>query len=402
LKTRFKLGLFDPADKVPFSHITIADNDTPEHEALALKAAQESIVLLKNDGLLPLNRQKIKRIAVIGANADSVPLLLGNYNGEPARPVTILNGIKQVAGPGIEVTYNTGCPLVVRKDGADQPADQLLVDAIKAAQAADVVIYVGGISPDLEGEEFGGTSPYDGFFGGDRSRIELPPIQENFLKTLQGIGKPLVYINCSGSAIAMPWENQNIPAILQAWYPGEQGGRAVGGILFGDVNPSGRLPVTFYRATSDLPDFEEYSLSNRTYRYFGGTPLYAFGHGLSYTRFYYQQPKLAKSSVTAHETIRLEFTLQNVGESDGDEVAQIYFRHVHSSVPQPKLALCNFTRIHLSHDSSARISVEIPVERLRYWDTTTKQYVVEPGKYELLVGAAADDIRLRVPFKVKL
>ena len=402
LKTRFKLGLFDPADKVPFSNITIAANDTPDHEALALKAAQESIVLLKNDGLLPLNRQKIKRIAVIGANADSVPLLLGNYNGDPARPVTILNGIKQAAGPGIEVTYNTGCPLVVRKDGTDQPSAELLIDAIKAAQAADVVIYVGGISPDLEGEEFGGTSPYDGFFGGDRSRIELPPIQENFLKTLQGIGKPLVYINCSGSAIAMPWEDQNIPAIVQAWYPGEQGGRAVGDILFGDVNPSGRLPVTFYRATSDLPDFEEYSLSNRTYRYFGGTPLYAFGHGLSYTRFYYQQPKLLKSSVTTNETIRLEFTLQNVGESDGDEVAQIYFRHVHSSVPQPKLALCNFTRIHLSHDSSARISVEIPVERLRYWDTTAKQYVVEPGKYELLVGAAADDIRLRVPFKVKL
>ena len=402
LKTRFKLGLFDPADKVPFSNITIAANDTPDHEALALKAAQESIVLLKNDGLLPLNRQKIKKIAVIGANADSVPLLLGNYNGDPARPVTILNGIKQVAGPGIEVTYNLGCPLVVRKDGTDQPASQLLVEALRAAQAADVVIYVGGISPDLEGEEFGGGSPYDGFFGGDRSRIELPPVQEDFLKTLQALGKPIVYINCSGSAIAMPWEDQNLSAILQAWYPGEQGGRAVGDILFGAVNPSGRLPVTFYQSTSDLPDFEDYSLSNRTYRYFGGKPLYAFGHGLSYTRFYYQQPKLVKSTVTTNETIRLEFTLQNVGDADGDEVSQVYFRHVHSPVPQPRMALCNFTRIHLSHDSSARISVEIPVERLRDWDTITKQYVVEPGKYELMVGGASDDIRLRVPFKVKL
>jgi len=130
--------------------------------------------------------------------------------------------------------------------------------------------------------------------------------------------------------------------------------------------------------------------------------LYAFGHGLSYTRFYYQQPKLVKSTVTTNETIRLEFTLQNVGDADGDEVSQVYFRHVHSPVPQPRMALCNFTRIHLSHDSSARISVEIPVERLRDWDTITKQYVVEPGKYELMLGGASDDIRLRVPFKVKL
>jgi beta-glucosidase len=253
LTARFRLGLFDPADKVPFSRIPISVNDTPAHAALALKAARESIVLLKNNGLLPLDRHRIKHIAVIGRNADSVPLLLGNYNGEPSHPVTILNGIKQVAGAGIEVTYTPGCPLVLRKDEPADFAKNMIADAVAAAKSADVVIYVGGISPDLEGEEFGRVSPYAGFADGDRTRIELPPVQAELLKALYDTGKPVVFVNCSGSAVAMPWVAEHISAIVQAWYPGEQGGRAVGDVLFGDVNPSGRLPITFYKATTDLP-----------------------------------------------------------------------------------------------------------------------------------------------------
>ena len=400
LKTRFQLGLFDPTDRVPFSQIPISANDTPEHQALALQAARESVVLLKNDGALPLDRKKIKRVAVIGANADTVPMLLGNYNGEPSHPVTILSGIRQVAGSNIEVTYTPGCPLAVRKDGSNRPSDQMLAEALDAAKAADVVIYVGGISPDFEGEEFGGESPYDGFAGGDRIRIELPLVQEDLLKNLQATGKPVIFVNCSGSAIAMPWEAEHLPAILQAWYPGEQGGRAVADILFGDANPSGRLPVTFYRATTDLPDFEDYSMSNRTYRYFNGKALFAFGHGLSFTRFAYQNPELAKSSLGTNETVRLSFTIKNTGQREGDEVAQVYFRHVHSAVPQPRLALCGFARVHLQPNESTQVNVEIPVERLRYWDTSRKQYVVEPGKYELLIGAASDDIRLHSTLKI--
>ncbi|HTI98115.1 MAG TPA: glycoside hydrolase family 3 C-terminal domain-containing protein [Dongiaceae bacterium] len=400
LTSRFRLGLFDPPGQDPYSKITIAANDTPEHEALALQAAEKSIVLLKNDGVLPLQRGQIKRIAVIGANADSVPMLLGNYNGDPARPVTILNGIRTVAGPDISVTYNPGCPLVVRKDGANAPSVQILDEAVAAARAADVVIYVGGISSDLEGEEFGGQSPYAGFAGGDRIRIELPPVQEKMLQALQATGKPVIYINCSGSAVAMPWAAAHLPAIVQAWYPGEQGGQAVAEVLFGTVNPAGRLPVTFYRSTDDLPAFEDYSMANRTYRYFSGQPLFAFGHGLSYTKFAYRDAKTAASAYRTNETIRLSFTLENAGARDGDEVAQVYFRHIHSWEPQPRQELCGFTRVTLPRGASARVTVEIPVQRFRYWEVSRHQYAVEPGQYELQVGAASDDIRLRVPVTI--
>jgi beta-glucosidase len=273
----------------------------------------------------------------------------------------------------------------------------MLADALALARAADVVVYVGGISPDFEGEEFSGTNQYDGFSGGDRTRIELPPVQEDFLKALAATGRPVVVVNCSGSAIALRWETDHLPALLQAWYPGEQGGRAVAEVLFGDVNPGGRLPVTFYRATEDLPDFEDYSMSNRTYRYFGGRPLFAFGHGLSYTKFRYQQPALDRAGYAAGDTVQLTFTVANTGPREGDEVAQVYFRHVHSAVPQPNLALCGFTRLHLARGAATRVTLAIAAARLRYWDTGKKQYVVEPGDYELLIGAASDDARLRVP-----
>ncbi len=297
LKTRFRLGLFDPPEKVPWSKIGIDQNDTPEHEALALKVARESLVLLKNDGTLPLDRAKIKRIAVIGANANSTMMLAGNYSGTAARPVSILDGIKKVAGENVTVIYEEGCPLALKNDGSNKPDQQFTDDAVAAAKSADAVIYVGGISPELEGEEMSRANGYDGFNGGDRTKIELPEVQTDLLKALQATGRPVVFVNCSGSAIAMPWAAENLPAILQAWYPGEQGGRAVADVLFGEVNPAGRLPVTFYRSTADLPDFENYSMTNRTYRYFEGKPLFAFGHGLSYTEFSYQAPKLKTSKI---------------------------------------------------------------------------------------------------------
>ena len=398
LGARFRLGLFDPPKKVAYAQIPISQNDTLDHEALALQVARQSIVLLKNDSLLPLDRAKIKRIAVIGANADSLSMLLGNYNGSPARPVTILDGIKKVAGTNILVVYEPGCPLALGRDATGRPDAQTWTRAIAAAWMSDVIIYVGGISPQLEGEEM--KVDYDGFSGGDRTQIELPPVQTELLKALQAAGKPVVFVNCSGSAIAMPWEAANLPAILQAWYPGEQGGRAVADVIFGEANPAGRLPVTFYRSTADLPAFDNYSMSNRTYRYFGGQPLFAFGHGLSYTKFGYHDPKLNGTNFAAGDTIKLTFVLLNEGAWDGDEVAQVYFRHVHSARPQPRLALCGFARIHLQASQGARFTMNIPVERFRSWDPEKKQYAVEPGNYELLVGAASDDIRLRLPLKV--
>ena len=396
LKARFQLGLFDPPEKVPYSKITLADNDTPQHEALALKVAQESIVLLKNDSTLPLNPQKLKHILVVGANANSAPVLLGNYHGEPSQPITILDGIKAVAGPNVQIAYLRGCPLVIRDKNNIQ--SDSFSDTLAAAASADVVIYIGGIDAQLEGEEMG--IELDGFYHGDRTKIELPAVQTQLLKALQATGKPVVFVNCSGSAIAMPWEVKNLSAIVQAWYPGEQGGRAVADVLFGEVNPSGHLPVTFYKSTTDLPDFENYSMSNRTYRYFKGASEFAFGYGLSYTKFNYSDATLDSSTYTSNSIIKISFTIEDAGQRNGDEVPQIYFRHVNSAVPQPNLALCGFTRVQLQQDQSRRVTVEIPTQRFRYWDTVKKQYVVETGDYELLVGAASNDIRLKVPFKI--
>jgi beta-glucosidase len=398
LKARFQLGLFDPPSMVPYAQIPFSENNSPEHEALALKVARESLVLLKNDGLLPLNRAKIKRIVVIGTNADSVPVLLGNYNGTPARPVTILDGVRQAAGTNIQVIYEPGCPLALSTNATGEANAEEWAKALDAVWSADVVVYVGGINSRLEGEEM--TVNYDGFNGGDRTRIELPPVQEQLLKLLQATGKPIVFVNCSGSAIALPWEAANLPAILQVWYPGEEGGRAVADVVFGDVSPAGRLPVTFYRSTSDLPAFDDYSMSNRTYRYFNGQPLFAFGHGLSYTKFDYSNPGIDDPFYSPGGTVKLSFTLKNTGARAGDEVAQVYFRHVNSALPQPRLALCGFVRVHLEQRQRVNVAVNIPAERFRYWDTAGKQYAVEPGDYELMIGGASDDIRLRVPLKI--
>jgi len=269
-----------------------------------------------------------------------------------------------------------------------RPPAELQAEAISNALTADVVIYVGGINPSQEGEQR------------DRDRIELPQVQEDLVQALYKTGKPMVMVNCSGSDVAFPWEAEHLPAILQAWYPGESGGQAVGEILFGDVNPSGHLTVTFYRATTDLPAFTNYAMADRTYRYYNGKPLYAFGHGMSYTKFDFSGGNLASRQMAPSGTAKVTFTLANSGKADGDEVAQVYFRHVNSAVPQPKLALCGFTRVQLKHGESKTVTVEVPAERLRYWDTEKQQYVVEPGDYEFLVGAASDDIRLKLPMTV--
>jgi beta-glucosidase len=399
LWTRFELGLFDPPDKCPYSRIDLDQNNTPEHRQLALQVARESLVLLKNDGILPLDRSRIKRIAVIGPNGNSTSMLHGNYHGSASHSISIVNGIRQLAGTNIEVTFAQGCPITTktnrgiaawsRQDNdTTRPLPELNAEALSNATKADLIIYVGGITPAQEGEMF------------DRDSIELPEVQEQLVQALHATGKPVVMVNCSGSAIALPWEAENLPAILQAWYPGEEGGRAVGEVLFGEVNPSGHLPVTFYQATTDLPSFTDYSMSNRTYRYFSGKPLFAFGHGLSYTRFEFRSGKLESKQVSADGTVRVTFTVKNTGGRDGDEVAQVYFRHIKSSVTQPKLALCGFARAHLKRGESRKVTIEIPAARLRYWDTEKKRYVVEPGDYEFLIGAASDDIRLKLPVTI--
>jgi beta-glucosidase len=366
-------------------------NDSPGHSKLALEAAQKSMVLLKNNGILPLKKEGIKRIAVIGPNADSVNVLLGNYNGNPSNPITVLQGIRDAAGPGIEVTFARGCPLAIRPNQAFGLSDPSAVEALELAGNADVVVYVGGLDASLEGEEM--RNSLSGFDGGDRVVIELPQPQETLLKALSETGKPVIYVNLSGSAIAMPWEAENIPAILQAWYPGQSGGTAVADVLFGNVNPAGRLPVTFYRSTDDLPDFRDYSMENRTYRYFKGKPLFAFGYGLSYTRFEYGDVQAAASEIRPDGHVKVQVRVTNAGERDGDEVVQLYVRHLNPTVPQALHSLAGFKRVPLKKGESTLVEFDLPATALRYWDEEKGQYVVPVGGFEIQVGSASDDIR---------
>jgi beta-glucosidase len=398
LWTRFRLGLFDPAERVRFSRLSLKDNDTEENRRLALEVARQSLVLLKNDGILPLDRSRYQRIAVIGPNAKSTSMLHGNYHGSASHPVSILNGIKAIAGTNANITYAQGGPITTvskiaawsRQDNdTSRPLAELYAEALNCASNADVIIYAGGITPAQEGEMY------------DRVSIELPEVQARLIQLLHDTGKPMVMVNCSGSAMALTWEQEHLPAILQAWYPGEEGGRAVGEVLFGEVNPSGHLPVTFYRSTADLPEFTDYSMTNRTYRYFGGTPLYAFGHGLSYSTFEYRSDSPKQIETKENGVIKVAFTVKNTGSHAGSEVAQVYYRKLNPAAPQARLSLCGFARIDLKPGKKDKVTVIIPADRLHYWDTVKKQYAVEPGEYELLVGRASDDIRLRLPLTVR-
>jgi beta-glucosidase len=414
LAARFRLGLFDPPARVKYAQIPTSDHDTAAQDALALEAARKSIVLLKNDGLLPLDKAKYRHIAIFGMNSTNFDMLLGEYNGFPSREhtVPIIAGIARALGvttahrafatddTNAQIVYAPGCSVALPQGGSENYLSERMArsNAVAIAKDADLIIYVGGISALLESEF---RDVYmEGFLRGDRTRIELPATQTALLKELKATGKPLVFVNCSGSAIAMPWEAENVPAILQAWYPGQEGGAAVADVLFGNVNPAGRLPVTFYRSTEDLPDYTNYDMANRTYRYFTGKPLFAFGHGLSYTKFDYKSVKCDKPEAAPADTIKVTLDLANTGERDGDEVVQVYFRHVNSAVPQPLEALCGFQRVTVAKGQTKTVEIAVPLKELRYWDTTKKDYVVEAGKYELLVGAASDDIRARVPLSV--
>jgi beta-glucosidase len=540
---RFKLGMFDPSSAVPYSQITISDNNTEAHQRLARKVADESIVLLKNSSkTLPLKKD-VKSVAVIGLYADDINVLLGNYNGTPSKPVTILQGIKNKLGEntkvGFAAGYNilesqnnlqavdsefikpangftghglygqyydnlelNGKPVLERVDSVMQlfwwrgfpgtavsqkyfsvrwtgsitpPAtgsyevklatngrnriyimdslvvdnwsahpmnlqevhpifmekgkdykievdyadsvnysavrlqwqeivklpseEKLIADAISLAKQSDVVIAVAGISPRLEGEEMPVDLP--GFKGGDRTRLSIPADQGKLLQALKATGKHVVLVLVGGSALSVDWEEKNLPAIVDAWYPGEEGGNAVADVLFGDYNPAGRLPITFYKSVKDLPPFEDYDMSpdslghGRTYRYFEGKPLYPFGFGLSYTKFAYSELATSGKTARTNDTIKVMVNVKNVGERDGDEVVQLYVKDLTSKEPQPIKSLKGFQRVHIDKGESKTVEISLPVESLKYFSVQKNDYVVEPGKYELQVGPSSSDIKLK-------
>jgi beta-glucosidase len=355
---RFRLGMFDPINMVKYAQIPITDLETQPHKDHALKMARESIVLLRNaNNLLPLTKN-IMHIAVLGPNADNAETQLANYNGQPSVVTTVLQGIKNKMKKA-DIFYSKATDFV-----STDPQDfSKLLDSIKNA---DVIIYVGGISPRLEGEEMKVTTP--GFSGGDRTSIALPTVQTDFMKALKATGKPIVFVMMTGSAISIPWEEEHIPGIINAWYGGQAAGTAVADVLFGDYNPAGRLPVTFYKNDSDLPPFDDYSMHNRTYRYFKGDPLYPFGFGLSYTKFTYRNLKLSKTKINKHETAEAEVTVKNSGNIAGDEVVQWYITPLKKGPDVPLYALKGFKRIHLAPGSSQKISFHVTPDLLKSVD----------------------------------
>jgi beta-glucosidase len=520
-RTRMRLGQFDPVEQVPFSTIPYEVVNSPEHRALTLQAARESIVLLKNDGLLPLSKE-IGSIAVIGPNADDLMTLLGNYNGTPAQAVTPLEGVRRAVSAKTAVYTAKGCPIadgvpnlyIVPSDCLRPAADdgpqwgltgayyptadlegspaftrldptvdfiwknttpfggerdgqfavrwtgflvppatgayrlginghsgykltldgELVVEyrgvhhalrrtkevrleagrlyrlqldylndgidpwaqlvwavpdvdeaaaALEAAAKADVVVMCLGLTPYVEGEEM--PVKVEGFVGGDRTDISLPKAQQALLERVHALGKPVVLVLLGGSAIAITWADAHVPAILQAWYPGEAGGTALAQIVFGDTNPSGRLPVTVYKSVADLPPFIDYSMANRTYRYFRGEPLYPFGHGLSYTAFAYDNLRLSKAVIAADEPLTVAVDVGNSGQRGGDEVVQLYLSYPPTSPRNPIRQLRGFHRVNLAPGETKTVSFTLAPKDLALVNDTG-QRVVETGEYRVSVG----------------
>ncbi|HPU18325.1 MAG TPA: glycoside hydrolase family 3 C-terminal domain-containing protein, partial [Bacillota bacterium] len=341
---RFRLGMFAPEgdceyDKIPYDVV-----DCKKHRKLNAKMARESIVLLKNNGILPLENKKDLKIAVIGPNAKEVSVLLGNYNGTPYEFTTIFEGIKNQAKG--KVYYAAGSRHM-RGDMGDWD-EHLLRDALLAADRSDVVIMCMGLTPNYEGEEgsFGN--------GGDKRDIELPAAQQNLFREVLARGKPIIFVNVSGSAMNLTEQDEKCDAVIQLFYCGSDGGNALADVIFGRVNPSGRLPVTFYRSTEDLPPFEDYSMDNRTYKFFRGKPLYPFGYGLSYTTFKYSNLTVKPKKHGADFTI----DVTNTGSRVGDEVVLLYNHKRNADVRVPIKKLIAFKRISLKPGETKTVQLK--------------------------------------------
>ncbi len=519
---RMKLGMFDPPETVLYTQIPLSDNDSETHRQLALRTARESLVLLKNaDDLLPIGK-RYGTIAVIGPDADSVDPLLGNYNGTPSHPVTILDGIRKqfpastviyssgssLTGPpltpipaeflkdaaghrGLTAEYFKGtefqgAPLVTKTDsgvnfdlknplsskltghfsvrwtgvllppktgdyqigftgtsryrlwldsqmiGESRPTDtsatrakalhleasraypvkveiaqesgpitaKLLWHAAAAGndysvnvERADLIVAVLGLSGELEGEEM--PVDLEGFRGGDRTRLDLPSAQENLLKKLVASGKPVVLVLMNGSALAVNWADQHVKAILEAWYPGEEGGTAVAEALAGNFSPAGRLPVTFYKSADQLPPFEDYNMKGRTYRYFTGEPLYPFGYGLSYASFAYDNLRVEKKSLAPTDDLVVSSEVKNIGRVPGDEVVQVYLTHPGAD-GAPLRALAGFRRLHLDPGSSQRVRITVPNRQLSVVGADGTRKILK-GNVEIWMGAGQPVIREGLP-----
>jgi beta-glucosidase len=370
LKARLSLGMFDPEQ--PFRQIP----DTTSFESKALEMAQKSIVLLQNKNkILPLDARKYKKIAVVGPNAADSVMLCGNYNGTPRHAVTIYEGIVNYVNmlpenQRPELYFDTACHHV---DGKYQ----LSRDFDWQISKCDLVIFVGGLSPELEGEEL--KVELDGFHGGDRTSIDLPRIQEGMLMKIKKMGKPIVFVLCSGSAVALDWEDENLDAVLTAWYGGQAAGTAVADILFGKVNPSGKLPVTFYSTKNYLPPFDSYEMEHRTYRFMTEKPLYPFGYGLSYTTFDYDNGQFNAQDFT------FSCAVKNTGNCDGEEVAQLYLTNT-GDKRSPVKTLVGFQRVFIPKGETRTVIFPVNEEFFYTYKDDYQHFELHPNTFVFHYG----------------
>jgi beta-glucosidase len=384
-RARFKLGMFDPPERVPFAAIPYEVNDCPEHAALALAAARDSLVLLKNEGsLLPLSPE-LSSIAVIGPNAHDVRALLANYHGTPSRSVTPLDGIRALVSPGTKVWYSEGCKITATELDSVVPQANFS-EAIGMAARSEVVVLCLGLNADLEGEQ--------GDAAGDKQTLDLPGLQQRLLEAVVAVGKPTILVLVSGSALGVTWAAEHVPAIVQCFYPGQAGGQALAEALFGHFSPGGRLPITFPRSVDDLPSFTDYAMRGRTYRYSEIEPLFPFGFGLSYTNFDYAELEVARASANVGESIELSVTVQNSGSMPGDEVVQLYLQDLEASVSVPKRSLRGFERLSLAPGESRRVTFTLSPRDFSLIDARGRR-VLEPGRFRLSVGGSQPDVRSR-------
>jgi beta-glucosidase len=386
---RFLLGEFDPFDRGPYSKISPAVIGSAEHRQLALKEAQEAIVLLTNKNhILPLAKSKIKTIAVIGPHANI--FTPGGYSGKPVNPVTPLQGIKNRVSVGTTVLYEQGGEITAPKKGQpDFNKEEALQKAAKAAKEADVVILFIGTTTDVEAE------------GRDRTSLGLPGNQEELVKTVLAANPHTIVVEMNAGPLTIPSVKDNAPAILEAWWAGEEGGNAIADAIFGNINPGGKMPLTVYASADQVPSQDEYDVTKGfTYMYINGKPLFPFGHGLSYTTFSYSNLKLSAKHIKANGTITATVDVKNTGKLTGDEVVQLYVHDVSPSVKRPIKELRGFERLTLKPGETKTVTITIPGDKLAFYDEKIHAFRVEPELIDVLVGSSSEDIRLKNQFEV--
>jgi beta-glucosidase len=389
LRTQIKLGFYDPAAMNPFSSYGADSIASAYHINLARTAAQQSMVLLKNNkNILPLDKKKYGAIMVAGSNAASLDALMGNYHGVSSKAVNFVEGITNAVDAGTRVEYDLGCDYT----------DTVHFGGIWAARNADVTVAVLGLNAVYEGEEG------DAFLAagsGDRKSLSLPASHIAYLKALRkGNNKPIIAVITAGSAVDIAAIEPYADAIILAWYPGEQGGNALADIIFGNVSPAGRLPVTFYTSTSDLPAYENYAAKGHGYRYYYGKVQYPFGFGLSYTTFSYEWAKMPVAAATIKDSISFSVKINNTGKYDGDEVVQVYVKYPPAE-RMPIKELKAFKRMHVTKAGTAVADFRIPVADLQKWDLQKQQWKLYSGNYTIVAGADSKDEKLTAVFKVK-